>query len=294
MDLSYKIKKSLPMRVLIACEEFQAVCNEMRRLGHICFSADIQECSGGHPEWHIMDDVLPIINGDCEFTTMDDKVHRINGERDLLIAHPPCTYISNAGACRLYPRKGEIDVNRYEKGIKAKRFFMKFLDAKCKRIVVENPLPSRVFELPKASQVIQPYEMYGKKHPYTKKTLLWIRGELDLLVPVEPVDPIGPYCPAGTSRKDRSKYGSAKRGDDRKNRSKTFPGIARAFAEQWAGDARWFWEEMDMNEELFIEAEKMLLDREGYCKNGCDNCKIKELGGFCAKERLEEWRDALK
>ena len=129
---------------------------------------------------------------------------------------------------------------------------------------------------------------------YNGNKKMWIRGELDLLVPVEPVDPIGPYCPAGTSRKDRSKYGSAKRGDDRKNRSKTFPGIARAFAEQWAGDARWFWEEMDMNEELFIEAEKMLLDGEEYCKNGCDNCKIKELGGFCAKERLEEWRDALK
>lgn len=219
-------------KVLIACEESQAVCIEMRKIGLEAYSADIQEPSGGHPEWHILGDVLPIINGDCTFTTMDGQEHRIDGEWDLIIAHPPCTYLSNAGACRLYPRKGVIDPVRFQKGLEGKEFFMRLFNAKCKRIVVENPMPSKVFELPKATQYIQPHQFYGKEHPYTKKTGLWIKG-LDMLVPIEEVEPVGPYCPAGTSRKDRSKYGSAKRGDDRKNRSKTFPGIARAFAEQY-------------------------------------------------------------
>lgn len=220
------------MRVLVACEESQEVCKAFRERGHEAYSADIQEPSGGHPEWHILGDVLPLIDGDCKFTTMDGKEHKIEREWDLLIAHPPCTYLSNAGACRLYPRKGQIDLARFNKGIEAKEFFMKFYNAKCKRIAVENPLPSSVFEMPKASQYVHPYMFYGKDHPYTKKTGLWIKG-LPLLVPVESVKPIGSYCPSGTSRKDRSKYGYAKRGDDRKNRSKTFPGIARAFAEQW-------------------------------------------------------------
>lgn len=220
------------MKVLVACEESQEVCKAFRERGHEAYSADIQEPSGGHPEWHILGDVLPLINGDCKFTTMDGTVHEIAGEWDLLIAHPPCTYLSNAGACRLYPKKGQIDIDRFNKGLEAKEFFMKFYNAKCKRIAVENPLPSSVFEMPKASQYVHPYMFYGKDHPYTKKTGLWIKG-LPILVPIESAQPIGSYCPSGTSRKDRSKYGYAKRGDDRKNRSKTFPGIARAFAEQW-------------------------------------------------------------
>lgn len=111
------------MDVLIACEESQAICIEMRRLGHRAFSCDVQECSGGHPEWHIMGDALPLINGRCEFKTMDGKTHRIEGRWDLLIAHPPCTYLTAAGAVRLFP-KGILNEERFEKGKQAASFFL--------------------------------------------------------------------------------------------------------------------------------------------------------------------------
>lgn len=205
------------MRILVACEESQAVTIELRRLGHEAYSCDIIECSGGHPEWHLQQDVLPLL-----------KEHW-----DMIIAFPPCTYLSNAGACRLYPKKGELDMERYKKGLEAKEFFMAFLNADCPRIAVENPVSSTVFEMPPHTQEIQPY-MFG--HPYTKKTRLWLRG-LPPLVPTELVAPTGPYCPSGTGRKRRDKYGAAKRGEDAKNRAKTFPGIARAMAEQWAGQS---------------------------------------------------------
>ena len=201
------------MKILVACEESQRVTIELRRLGHEAYSCDIEPSSGGHPEWHIQGDVLPLLS-QCW---------------DMIIAFPPCTYLSNAGACRLYPRKGELDINRYHKGLAAKEFFLKFLNADCPRIAVENPVSIRIFEMPPHTQEIQPY-MFG--HPYTKKTRLWLKG-LPLLQPTNIVEPIGPYVPAGTGRKDRKKYGAAIRGDDAKNRSKTFPGIAKAMAEQW-------------------------------------------------------------
>lgn len=201
------------MRVLVACEESQTVCKAFRELGHEAYSCDIQDCSGGHPEWHIKGDVL---------------AHLGDGW-DLIIAHPPCTYLSNAGACRLYPKKGQIDTDRFKKGIEAKNFFLSILNANCEKIAIENPVSSKVFEMPAHSQEIQPY-MFG--HPYTKKTRLWLKG-LPELLPSNPVDPIGPYIPSGTGRKIKDKYGAAKRGDDSKNRSKTFQGIARAMAEQW-------------------------------------------------------------
>ena len=225
------------MKVLVACEESQAVCKAFREKGHEAYSCDIIECSGGHPEWHIQGDVLPLLNRedngnngwhDIRFTTMDGNEHSIEGW-DMVIAFPPCTYLSNAGACRLYPKKGQLDKERYQKGLEAKEFFMRFYNADCPRIAIENPVSSRVFEMPPHSQEIQPY-MFG--HPYTKKTRLWLQG-LPPLIQTDLVDPIGPYVPAGTGRKDKSKYGSAKRGEDSKNRSKTFPGIAKAMAEQW-------------------------------------------------------------
>ena len=219
------------MKVLVACEESQAVTIELRKLGHEAYSCDIIECSGGHPEWHITQDVLPLLGGECEFMSMDGQHHSIEGKWDMIIAFPPCTYLSNAGACRLYPKKGQLNMERYQKGLEAKEFFLKFLNADCPRIAVENPVSSSVFEMPKHTQEIHPW-MFG--HPYTKKTRLWLRG-LPKLEATDVMEPVGPYCPAGTGRKDRSKYGSAKRGEDAKNRSKTFPGIAKAMAEQWAG-----------------------------------------------------------
>ena len=128
------------MKVLIACEESQEVCKAFRARGHEAYSCDIQECSGGHPEWHIMGDALAIINGRCTFQTMDGEQHEIDGTWDLLIAHPPCTFLSNAGARWLY-KGGTLNQERYQKGLTAKEFFMKFFNADCPRIAVDNPVP---------------------------------------------------------------------------------------------------------------------------------------------------------
>ena len=219
------------MRILIACEESQAVCKEMRRLGHEAYSCDILECSGGHPEWHINGDVLPLINGCCTFRTMDGETHEIAGRWDMLIAHPPCTYLTNAGA-RLLWKGGVLNKERYAKGMDARAFFMAFYNADCDRIAIENPTPSKVFGLPPATQYVQPWE-HG--HEYTKRTGLWLKN-LPKLVPTNIVQPIATWCPSGSYS---HKHGDQHRGmftkNRAKNRAKTFPGIARAMAEQWAG-----------------------------------------------------------
>ena len=227
------------MRVLVACEESQRVCTAFRERGHEAYSCDIIDCSGGHPEWHIKGDALNVLNpidlpfggNGITFRTMDGKCHWFYDKWDLIIAHPPCTYLSNAGACRLYPKKGQLNQERYQKGLDAKEFFLKFLNADCDKIAVENPVPSKIFELPKYTQIIQPYE-YG--HPFTKKTCLWLKG-LPLLTPTDVVQPAGPYVcgNAETWKKQAQKgivYGKEK---SSKHRSKTFEGIAKAMAEQW-------------------------------------------------------------
>lgn len=229
------------MNILVACEESQAVTIELRKLGHNAFSCDIIECSGGHPEWHIMGNVLPLLNGNCCFDTVSGNIKNgyvdtrnyIDGKWDMIIAFPPCTYMSNAGACRLYPKKGQLDIARYKKGIEGKEFFMRFLNADCDRIAIENPVPSKVFELPVKTQVIQPYE-YG--HPFTKKTYLWLKG-IKPLIPTNVIEPVGPYVCGNSEiwKKQAAKgtvYGKEK---GAKHRSKTFHGIAKAMASQWAG-----------------------------------------------------------
>lgn len=223
------------MKVLVACEESQAVTIELRKLGHEAFSCDIIECSGGHPEWHIKWDALALINGNCSFMTCDGELHRVDGLWDLLIAHPPCTYLTNASAVRMRV-KGEIVQERYEKAMEAKEFFMKFLKADCPRIAVENPTPMKLVELPPYNQAIQPWE-YG--HPYTKRTCLWIKG-LPLLEPTNIItEGVTPYVNGGC--KDAN--GNYRRFQGRKERdprirAKTFPGIAKAMAEQWAGPCK--------------------------------------------------------
>ena len=219
------------MKVLVACEESQAVCKAFRERGHEAYSCDIIECSGGHPEWHIMQDVIPLLDGRCSFETMDGIEHSIDGKWDLIIAHPPCTYLSNAGARWLYAG-GKLNEERYRKGIDGKKFFMSMLNADCQRIAVENPIPSSIYDLPQYTQIIQPYQ-FGE--PWSKKTCLWLKG-LEPLQPTNIVENYKPYCSSGSySGTHDPKYkGASRKGGSAKIRSKTFTGIAKAMADQWS------------------------------------------------------------
>lgn len=218
------------MNVLVACEESQRVCTAFREKGHNAFSCDILPCSGGHPEWHIQDDVCPILDGHIYFWTQDGVIHDLPNSWDLIIAHPPCTYLSNAGARWLYAGSN-LNEERYKKGLEGKAFFMAMLNADCDRIAVENPIPSSVYELPEYTQIIQPYE-HGE--PWSKKTCLWLKG-LPKLVPSEIVADYKPYCSSGSysGTHDPKFKGASRKGGSAKSRSKTFPGIAKAMAEQW-------------------------------------------------------------
>ena len=213
------------MRVLVACEESQEVCKAFRAKGHEAYSCDILEPSGGHPEWHILGDAVPLVNGDCTFKTMDGAEHTIEGKWDLLIAHPPCTYISNAGVRFLYPNgKGILNEERLRKGIEATHFFLRFWYADCDRIAVENPIPSTVYGLPKYDQIIQPY-MFG--HPLQKKTCLWLKN-LPKLTPTDLIPK--EQCQSTKIAGNWFNHGGK---EHQGNRAKTFPGIAKAMAEQW-------------------------------------------------------------
>lgn len=217
------------MNVLVACEESQRVCIAFREKGHNAFSCDILPCSGGHPEWHIQQDVLPLLNGRCTFKTMDGTEHTISGRWDMIIAFPPCTKTSNAGARHLW-KGGNLNIQRYYEGLCGKALFLAIWSADCDMVVIENPTPSKVFEYPEPTQAVQPYE-YG--HPFTKKTLLWERG-VEPLKPTNIVKPERTWCPSGSySGKHNDKHRGVFTTDRAKNRSKTFPGIAKAMAEQW-------------------------------------------------------------
>lgn len=209
------------MKVLVACEESQEVCKAFRARGHEAYSCDIQEPSGGHPEWHILGDAIKALDGGT-IKTMDGAEHDV-GKWDLLIAHPPCTYLSNAGARHLW--KGhQLNADRVKLGIQAKDFFMTFYMANIPKVCVENPVASSIFCLPKYTQIIQPF-MFG--HPQKKRTCLWLRG----LPPLKPTK-IVPQDERESTNVPGNWYN--KGGKDRqKNRSKTFQGIAVAMAEQW-------------------------------------------------------------
>lgn len=207
------------MRVLVACEESQVVCKAFRALGHEAYSCDIQPCSGGHPEWHIQGDALDALYGQ---------------PWDLVIAHPPCTYLTAASAVRLFNRDHTVkDFDRLIAGWEAKDFFLKFLNAPVSMVCVENPCPLRVFCLPSYSQIIEPY-MFGD--PWKKRTCLWLRG-LPELVPTNLVEPLGLWVGSTSGRSGtgrvKSDYTLASH-RDQKMRSKTFPGIAAAMASQWS------------------------------------------------------------
>ena len=222
------------MKILIACEESQAVCKEMRRLGHECYSCDIIDQSGGHPEWHIMQDVLPLLNGNCTFKTMDGAEHTIDGKWDMIIAHPPCTYLTLAGNKWYKPEFTERFPNRLIQRQQAVDFFMKFVIADCERIAIENPggIMSSVYRKP--DQYIEPYQ-FGDAEK--KKTGLWVKG-LKKLEHTNIVEPVIIHCKSGANEPrwhmETMKLPPEERS---KARSKTFPGIAKAMAEQWAGKA---------------------------------------------------------
>lgn len=214
------------MRVLVACEESQRVCTAFRERGHEAYSCDIQCPSGGHPEWHILGDAIEAMRGGI-IRTLDDASHKV-GRWDLLIAHPPCTYLSAASAIRMFDKNHCVkDEARYSKMIEAANFFMQFTKANADRIAIENPVPLKIANLPPYSQIIEPY-YFGE--PWKKRTCLWLMG-LPKLQPTETVEPQGYWI--GAYGHDKAKRGMLKGFRDQKTRSKTFPGIARAMAEQW-------------------------------------------------------------
>ena len=217
------------MKVLVACEESQAVCKAFREKGHEAYSCDIIDCSGGHPEWHIKQDVLPLLNGNREFRTEDGQAHKIEGKWDLIIAHPPCTYMSKAGARWMYPKAKQVSQDRLKLAMAAKEFFFKFLNADCEKIAVENPIPLKIVGLPVPTQKIQPYQ-FG--HPYSKCTCLWLKG-LNKLKATNTLHDYKPYLPSNTGGFARGMGGSRGIAHNAKEASKTFEGVAKAMAEQW-------------------------------------------------------------
>lgn len=238
------------MDVLIACEESQRVCAAFRELGHEAYSCDIQEPSGGHPEWHILGDALKVLNpaplplsdgsGIC-FVTMDGKFHKVD-RWDLIIAHPPCTYLSNVATKHHSLKCNSMEqINeRTFKRIEAMQFFLNFANADCDRIAIENPVGVMNTSYRSPDQIISPY-MFAEstedtENYVTKATCLWLKGLPPLVgtgLPKPDNEKLYGRNPSGkVSNWEERQIG----GKDRaKNRSKTFPGIARAMAEQWGG-----------------------------------------------------------
>lgn len=220
------------MNILVACEESQRVCTAFREQGHRAFSCDVIECSGGHPEWHIQQDVIPLLNGNCEFTTCDGTVHKIDSRWDMIIAFPPCTYLCVTGN-RWFDivKYGDKAKQRYVNRYTAIVFFMQFVLANCERIAIENPVGIMSTAYRKPNQIIQPY-MFGDK--FEKKTCLWLKG-LSLLIPSNEVKPSGrKVFESGKSMPEwYASLWKLPKDERAKQRSKTFPGIAKAMAEQW-------------------------------------------------------------
>lgn len=214
------------MKILVACEESQAVTKELRKLGHEAYSCDIIECSGGHPEWHIMRDVREVLNE----------------QWDMILAFPPCTYLTSAGT-RHYSLKCNTQekINeRIKKREAAIEFFMMFANADCDKIAIENPVGYMNTHYRKADQIIHPY-YFGD--PFQKRTCLWLKGlpKLDYSETIiEKPEPL--YICKGEKCNGKAigwaegiAVGKGGQEERAKARSKTFPGIAKAMAEQWAG-----------------------------------------------------------
>lgn len=226
------------LKVLIACEESQRVCIAFRKRGFEAYSADIQEPSGGHPEWHILGDVLKVLQGG-RFGTMDGVEHTVE-KWDLIIAFPPCTYLSLV-ATRHHSLKTATlpNINRRTlQRIEAMGFFMRFANAECKHIAIENPVGIMNTAYRSPNQVINPYQfaesVEDKENYYTKATCLWLKGLPTLAtnnLPRPNNALIYGRSPRGKVYGWEEKMGGGK--ERSKNRSKTFHGVAAAMAQQW-------------------------------------------------------------
>ena len=236
-------KEKKVLNVLVACEESQRVCNEFRRLGHNAYSCDILPCSGGHPEWHFMQDVLEVINNKGG-TLENGDVHYIEGEWDIMVAHPPCTYLAVSGAQWFYhPEDKHLPIEQRRPHPKfptraadreeAAKFFMALINAPIEHIAVENPVGVMNTRFRKPDQIVQPY-FFGDEA--SKTTCLWLKN-LPLLEPTNMVGK-GEMVELSSGKRLPKWYSDAlvkaKTPEERRNlRSKTFPGFAKAIAEQW-------------------------------------------------------------
>ena len=233
------------MKVLVACEESQRVCTAFREKGHEAYSCDIIDCSGGHPEWHIKQDVLSILNPHqisnsfygIVFRTEDGEAHKIEGKWDLIIAHPPCTYLTNCAARHYSLRvtSAQKVVERWKKRAEAAIFFMFFILADCDKIAVENPVGFMNTAYGKPQQIVHPYmfadSINDAEQYVTKATCLWLKGLPKLKInnlPKPNNAELYGRMPSGKARTWADTYSR-----NASVRSKTFPGIAKAMAEQW-------------------------------------------------------------
>lgn len=220
------------MKVLIACEESQEVCKAFRARGHEAYSCDVQEPSGGHPEWHIMQDVIPLLNGLCSFKTMDGIEHSIDGKWDLIIAHPPCTRLCNSGQRWLYWGDEEYRLKKKKEQEEAVDFFLKFTKADCPRIAIENPMGIMSSLYRKPDFTYNPYDFENETE--CKKTGIWLIGDIQPLKPTRK-EPLPKE--QRTHGIWKAHFGNKKLAwNDPKTaklRSKTPIGVAKAMAEQW-------------------------------------------------------------
>ncbi len=219
------------MNILVAWEESQRVCMAFREKGHRAFSCDVIECSGGHPEWHIMQDVIPLLNGNCEFKTCDGKVHIVDGKWDMIIAHPPCTRLCTTSQRWLYFGDKDYRSKKIREQQKAIVFFMTIALADCEKIAIENPqgIMSTAFRKPDC--IYNPYDFLDETE--CKKTCLWLKNIPDL----KPTRIVPLPKEKRTSGIYKSHFEGKVIGWDNpecaKMRSQTPIGVAKAMAEQW-------------------------------------------------------------
>lgn len=225
------------MKVLVACEESQRVCIAFRERGHEAYSCDLRECSGGHPEWHIKQDVIPLLQGECEFSTCDGVRHIVPGHWDLIIAHPPCTYLTVTGNSWFNVEKyGSKAIERFQLRKKAAAFFLEFVNAPCKRICIENPVGVMSSWFDKPSQIVHPYYFSnGSDDSYfEKRTCLWLFGlpNLHYDLPEKRPDRVS-FASGRTMPKWYADAWALPASLRAVVRSRTAPALARAMAEQW-------------------------------------------------------------